>query len=377
MNNQRPYPTALGQQKERVSERSCPRCRFRLVTIRIEHAVDVDRCHHCRGSFLDPGEETALLGPLASPSIWRDSKLVTQLGTSSLKSPVSGKLMTRYRLDFGKAVVIDKCEESGGLWLDAGEGDTLRRILEKAAQAKDSPLEKQRPALHAGTYLFQVFSGAPLEVWNPRSRFPWMTLGIITACIVVFALQLVDAHSATQNSIIDTFALSPRLFQGESLWGVITYMFLHGSTGHLFGNLLYLYIFGDNVEDKLGRREFLQLYILAGIAGGIVQVLLAGPESLSVVGASGAIAGVIAAYWVLFPFVRLRMVFFFIPLYFGIGVYTAGWLLINLDMSMMSTNASHTAWFCHLGGFAAGILLAWPHRQKSYAEILGERFRKH
>ena len=376
MNNYAKKPIRPDRHRERRSDRTCPRCQFQLHTLRVGDAVDVDRCHHCRGSFLDPGEETALLGPLADPKIWRDSKLTTHLGTSSLQSPVTNRLMTRYRLAFESSVVIDRCEDTGGLWLDAGEGDKLRSLLQKAAQAKDSPLESQRPDLHAGTYLFQLFSGIPLEVWNPRTRFPWTTLWVMAVCIGVFALQLTSQQSSNSQVLIDHFALSPNLFAGESIWGVVTYMFLHGSTAHLFGNMVYLYIFGDNVEDKLGRRNFLKLYLLSGVAGGVAQVIFAGPEGLSVVGASGAIAGVIAAYWVLFPFVRVRMVFLFIPFYFGIGVYTAGWLIMNLWMSMASTAASHTAWFCHLGGFAAGLLLAWPHRSKSYSELLGERFRK-
>ena len=376
MNNYAKKPVRTAQHVERTSDRTCPRCRFALSTIKVANAVDVERCYHCRGSFLDPGEETALLGPLASPAIWQASELVTHLGTSELESPVTGRLMTRIRLVYEKSVELDRCEDTGGLWLDAGEGDTLRELLEKAAQAKTSPLETNRPELHAGTYIFQLFSGAPLEVWNPRTLFPWTTFWIIAACMGVFALELLSGTSSGDNSLVDAFALSPQLFEGDNIWGILTYMFLHGSTAHLFGNMLYLYIFGDNVEDKLGRRTFLKLYLTCGVAGGIAQVLFAGPEGLAVVGASGAIAGVIAAYWILFPFVRLRMVFFAIPIYLGIGTYTAGWLAINLWMSTLSTGQTHTAWFCHLGGFAAGILMAWPHRTKRYADIVGEKFKK-
>ena len=351
--------------------RACPRCRFQLVVHNLE-GVEIDHCHHCDGSFLDPGEESALFGPLLSSDVWQDSDMCTSQGVSRLLSPVSGKPMHAYRVFFRKPVEIDRCEQSGGLWLDGGEADRLRELVETASQADSSPLKAQRPKLGIFNYLLQLGTGLPLEVWNPRRRFPWAMLSLVLACVAIFGIELVYGMDP-DNPVIRHFALDPGLFQGEQVWGLFSYMFLHGGFMHIIGNLFMLYILGDNIEDELGGGRFLGLYFLSGLAGGAAEVGLSG-AGVQVVGASAAIAGVMAAYWVLFPRVRLRMLIVGIPVYMGVGVFFGLWVGFNL--LMLSIGTPGVAWIGHLGGFVVGLCMALPYRRRPFAQIMRERVAK-
>ncbi len=144
----------------------------------------------CSGTFFDPGKEASLFGPLLSSDIWQDSTICTSKRISKLLSPVSGRPMRADRVFFRKPVEIDRCEQSGELWLDKGEADRLRELVETASQADASPLKEQRPKRGLFSYLVQLGTGLPLEVRNPRRRFSWATISLVLACVIVFAFEL-------------------------------------------------------------------------------------------------------------------------------------------------------------------------------------------
>ncbi len=144
---------------------------------------------------------------------------------------------------------------------------------------------------------------------------------------------------------------------------LITSMFLHGSLLHVLGNMLYLWVFGDNVEGAMGRGRFIAFYLLCGIAAGLAQMALSPHSTIPQIGASGAIAGVLGAYFMLFPTSRILTVipiFFFIRLISIPAVVVLGiWILLQVISSATSLGAgSGVAWFAHIGGFAAGMALA-------------------
>jgi membrane associated rhomboid family serine protease len=155
----------------------------------------------------------------------------------------------------------------------------------------------------------------------------------------------------------------------RDLWELLTplsAMFLHGGWGHLLGNMLYLYIFGNNVEDTLGRGRFLLFYLTCGVLSFLAQVVLQSNSMVPNVGASGAIAGVLGAYFLLFPRARILTLvplFFFFPLveipaFFFLGI----WFLMQFlsgaaTIGHVSALAGGVAWWAHIGGFLAGMLL--------------------
>jgi rhomboid family protein len=216
----------------------------------------------------------------------------------------------------------------------------------------------------------------PVSDDNPlRSiRVPGVTYGLIAANVVVFALQVIGTADGGA-AMLASFALVPsELFHIAAPGGVepipggavvvvpawltlITYQFLHGGILHLFFNMLFLWVFGDNVEDAMGHVRFLVFYLLSGVAGGLAHAFFMPGSSLPLVGASGAIAGVIAAYLMLHPRVRVWVLAFrILPLRLPAAVVLGVWALWQVAMVVTATSDG-TAWWAHVGGMAAGAVL--------------------
>ncbi len=220
----------------------------------------------------------------------------------------------------------------------------------------------------------------PLRDINPTEKFPFVTLSIVILCTLVF-LKEISLPPDQLNQMIATFGFVPRNFffsdlpVTERFVPVLSSMFLHGGFMHLFGNMLYLWIFGNNVEDRLGHMNFLIFYILSGIAAAFTQGIFDINSEIPMIGASGAIAGVLAAYFILFPGARIRtLVFFFpwitvteIPAFILIGI----WFILQFFNSLASITATGpgVAYLAHVGGFVAGFILIFifpKRRQRRY-----------
>lgn len=199
-----------------------------------------------------------------------------------------------------------------------------------------------------------------------RSRhFPLMTWMILGANTLVFLFMLL-LNDGQLESFVNTLALIPARWQSNPIWFGVTIfssMFMHGGWMHFLSNMWILFIFGDNVEDQMGPFGFLIFYLLSGVAAGILQ-FLAFPNSLiPTIGASGAIAGVMGAYVVLYPRARVvTLVFFFfittinIPaiLYLGIWFFTQ---FFSGVAALGQVAVGGVAWWAHIGGFVFGLLL--------------------
>lgn len=212
----------------------------------------------------------------------------------------------------------------------------------------------------------------PLRDENPTRRFAWVTMAIIALNSAAFAYELSLPTKALQ-SFIATWALTPASLVGNPadprIWlTVIVSMFLHGGWIHLGGNMLYLWIFGNNIEDRLGGVRFIGFYLASGLAAALGQVVAAPTSAVPLIGASGAIAGVLGAYLVMYPRARvltLIPIFFIfelisVPAVFVIGV----WFLMQVAQGVGSisnqANAGGVAWWAHVGGFLAGAALIAP-----------------
>ena len=193
----------------------------------------------------------------------------------------------------------------------------------------------------------------PLKDENPRSRFPFVNFLFIIVNVVVFVLSL-----SAFEFFINNYGFKPAEF---SILTLFTSMFLHGSIAHIFGNMWFLYIFGDNVEDKFGHFKYVAFYILSGIAASIAHFLLNINSNIPAVGASGAISGVLGAYLVLFPRVRVYVTGGFghvgkVSAWFMLGVWFL-FQLISGTFSLFGTQ-SGIAFFAHIGGFVFGVIFA-------------------
>ena len=211
----------------------------------------------------------------------------------------------------------------------------------------------------------------PLRDTIPSSRVPIVNYAIIALNVLVFWHEVTLGSRA--EAFVMHYGLVPRHFAFDAL---VTSMFVHGSWLHLLGNMLYLYIFGDNVEDRLGHGRFVLFYLLCGAAAGAAQALTAPGSSVPMVGASGAIAGVAGAYVLFFPRARvltLLPIFIFVqlievPAVFFIGV----WFLwqIASGVATLGHDEAGVAFWAHVGGFVAGLVLGPVLRQRQGRENL-------
>lgn len=205
----------------------------------------------------------------------------------------------------------------------------------------------------------------PLYDENPRRTFPLFTISLIALNVTAFVMQL--QVPGGMASAINQYAMVPADFLDNPISQyptLLTSMFMHGGPAHLAGNMLYLWIFGDNIEDRLGRFGFLLFYLLCGVLAGISHMMADPTSSIPAVGASGAISGILGAYLILFPGVRVRTLIFLgfyiaivrIPTIILLGI----WILLQVSNSMSIGVEGGVAWMAHIGGFAAGALLIYP-----------------
>jgi membrane associated rhomboid family serine protease len=206
-----------------------------------------------------------------------------------------------------------------------------------------------------------IYDNDPLE---RKSNRPYVTFALIAINIAVFAF-VSGTSDKVATEILLNFAMFPVAVSGEAVTGgfmppsltLFTYMFLHGGWLHVLLNMLFLFVFGDNIEDALGHGRFLVFYLLCGIAGGAAHALAAPLSNIPLVGASGAIAGVIAAYMMIRPCARITaLIFVFIPIRLA-SYWVLGFWAISQVWHVFSLDKSDTAWWAHVGGLAAGALL--------------------
>lgn len=212
----------------------------------------------------------------------------------------------------------------------------------------------------------------PIGDDNPSHSRPIVTVGLIAACVLIFLWQFT---LGPENSVRALYALGmiPAVLFGDvelpsdiavipAHLTLLTSMFMHGGWMHLIGNMLYLWVFGNNVEDAMGARRFIVFYLLSGIGAALVQAWSEPSARIPMVGASGAVSGVLGAYLLLYPHARVHLVLplgfflhtFRLPAVVVIGV----WIAIQLLSSMEAQpDEGGTAWFAHIGGFFVGMAL--------------------
>jgi membrane associated rhomboid family serine protease len=204
----------------------------------------------------------------------------------------------------------------------------------------------------------------PIKVTQPSYSKPVVTILLIMANVLVFLhefwLQMVDPYSL--NHFMTLYSLRPAYFHFANIF---TSMFVHANWIHVIGNMLFLWVFGESVEDILGHGKYLLFYLLCGVAAAIAQIAIDPSSRVPIVGASGAIAGVMGAYLVKFPKSRVVMLFWFfffftfdLPAWFML-VYWFGLQFAGGLGSIAQTTQGGTAFFAHLGGFVAGIVLVY------------------
>ena len=207
----------------------------------------------------------------------------------------------------------------------------------------------------------------PLKDDNPKSTFPFVTIFIITANILVYIYQLTLGTKTGESFILSAGAIPYEITHFVDTAPVdlirppltlFSAMFIHGGLLHVAGNMLYLWIFGDNIEDRLGHVRFAVFYVLTGLIASIAHVITVPDSTIPMIGASGAVAGILGAYFLLYPRAHvLTLIFFFffvdivrIPALIFLGL----WFVFQI---LSSGAGGGIAWYAHIGGFVGGVLL--------------------
>jgi membrane associated rhomboid family serine protease len=212
----------------------------------------------------------------------------------------------------------------------------------------------------------------PLSDENPTFLRPVVTIAIIAANIAVFLYQLslLVADPRLEEALIYQFGVVPAamthgVFLGTGeYYRTLTSMFLHGGWLHIIGNMLYLWIFGNNVEDSMGHLRFVIFYLLTGVIAACAHIAIQPASTIPTIGASGAVSGILGAYLVLHPHARIKtlvplFVFFtvaYIPAWLFLVVWI-GWQVLSQSLVSASPTAGGVAYGAHIGGFIAGALL--------------------
>jgi len=327
------------RQKTAPQGRPCPHCGRRMATVPADTGVatvELDVCRNCACVWLDPGERGAL--PQAPPE-----------QTVGVDEP---ELSPEAR----EAIAAERIER---IRLEYAEGERTR-----------GPDETWQwlPGL----------LGFPVECGVPAVRTrPWVTWGATALCVIVFVGALIAGGGAALRRVIDTWGFVPAEWYRMGGATLVAGFFLHAGVLHLVGNMYFLVVFGDNVEDQLGWKRFALLLLFAHLAGKVTHGFLDPRSALPLVGASAGISGVIAYYAVAFPKARLGMLFFFffwlrLPAY----VWLVLWGLLQLFTAQAqlagTTNVSALG---HLGGAAVGFVaaLAVRRRRREALDLAGAR----
>ncbi len=207
----------------------------------------------------------------------------------------------------------------------------------------------------------------PIRDHNPSGRTPYVVYTLLFINVAVYLGTLgLSADPRTLGEFYYTYAIIPaRITSGQGFDTLVTSMFIHGGFAHIAGNMLFLWIFGDNLEDKMGHVKFLGFYMAGGIGAGLIHVLAGPGSTVPTIGASGAIAAVMGGYLLLFPKARVDILLILI-IFFKVFPVPA-WVMLGLWFVLQAVGgfgadaqAGGVAYWAHIGGFAVGLLLTVP-----------------
>jgi membrane associated rhomboid family serine protease/Zn-finger nucleic acid-binding protein len=339
------------------------------VVMGAHDVVQIDACPVCNGAWFDAGELDLLAGETAD----LESALDPESRPSKRKCPRGCGLLREHDLPGLIRTPVDHCPNCRGTWLDGHERHKLAKSTTREGQQDRKKQLARRGAIWAAQLLVQL----PVEVENPARSTPWVVYTLLVTLLGMYGLQyfgiidLADCIPGFGGMPIGDLCLAPVAGPLRHQWKVLglealtqgswytlaTHWMLHGSLLHLLFNCYFLYIFGDNVEHLFGRIRFALFFVAAAVAGGLAEVLLTKNTMGTIIGASGGIAGVMAAYLWCFPRNKLFQVVLFIQLKLPVWFYLIAWFALQGVMGLFSTKDAGVAWFAHIFGFAFGAAL--------------------
>ncbi|WP_020408588.1 rhomboid family intramembrane serine protease [Hahella ganghwensis] len=338
----------------KYASKNCPSCQESSLKHIVFMGENVLQCSICQGLWFDDGELNRAIAHHHEDIDKHCHKegLGQHLGTSERQCRDCQKPLQHYHLLEEYQVVIDCCASCNGIWLDKEEVDQVLHSP-KIREA----IEKLNKKTSWRSWVFQALTQMPVEYNIPVKRAPVVTWGLIGLCIITFLIGFIDPN--LDETLFRTFALSSETpGTAQFLMQFISYQFLHGGWLHLLGNMYFLWVVGDNLEEALGRMKFLGIYLVSGMVAGFGELVfqkLSGHPPLPLVGASGSVAALFGIYLIFFRYASLSFMIFVFQKKLSPVWYFVIWSGLNiLGLALGDTGVAYVA---HLSGFAFGILV--------------------
>lgn len=208
----------------------------------------------------------------------------------------------------------------------------------------------------------------PLRDDIPANKKPVITYIIVATNVIVFLYEM-SLGKGLQNFLVSYGVIPQNILAGNHLYTLFTSMFMHGGFWHILGNMLYLWIFGNNVEDALGKFWFVVMYLLSGLVGSFAHILVSSNSTIPTIGASGAVSGVLGCYLLLYPKARVLalvpIIFFIRIIMLPAYIFLGFWIFLQMIYGFGSIGGSAgVAYFAHIGGFVIGVILGLIFKRK-------------
>ncbi len=335
--------------------KDCPRCAGQKLTPVEAQGQVLDTCEKCNGLWFERGE---------LESAWQHAHGALPPGRALLEEehtawgeplpqtgdtagcPDCGTTLQRHQLSPKFQVEVERCPACQGVWVE----DSQRCAIYYAPKVRAALTNISKPT-NWPVFLFQLFTRLPVEFnMKPRGR-PWVNHGLIILNVFIFLMVIAEESLYLAGGMIPA-----ELMRGQ-IYTLITYQFQHADLMHIFGNMFFLYLVGDNLEDMMGHYNYLLVYLSGGAFAGLSQWMVDPAGVIPVVGASGSVAALFGIYMIWFRRARLT---FMIILY---QVKVAPWIFFGVwavyQIIDMSLGVEGVAYMAHLGGLAFGLAVGW------------------
>lgn len=381
----------------------CPRCNVTLKGYRLD-AGFIHVCSYCDGRAVAMPVIRKFIPEPILKDLWQ--KTIAETATSEISCPSCTHKMSNVTLYLeGRVEYFDVCENCHFIWFDPNEFERLPKNAAKTSRPKDLPaeakkilaqatidsLQRQREFEEIGIsspdHWWEIilgFFGMPVEYNDTEIKPPVVTYLVGFAMILATGLSYSNLETTIQG-----WGLIPNQLTRHFGMTFISSFLLHGGATHLIGNLYFLLVFGDNVEDKLGPKSFLLLLLLAALVGDLVHILIDPRSTMPVVGASGGISGLLVYYCLSFPRAKVGLLFWFRWIRIPVGLMIFFWIVGQIIGAFQQIDGfSDVSALSHLGGALIGVVFwlftrkpstsdnAWPgHGQIQAQNMSGREFK--
>lgn len=340
----------------------CPKCVN--VALEVTHycGEEIDVCRQCGGLWFEKNQVNRMIEEINDGPIGEcySHHFGEPQGSTELNCPDCGSHLEAVHLLKDYQTELDICRKCDGSWIDKDELTSVENSTELRGA-----LDELNKKVSWKTYLFQFLTQMPVEYNLKTKSKSWVNWSLIAINILIFCAYYFNIESF--GFVLENFALRPAdVNNGQEIWTLLTCVFLHGSVMHLVGNMYFLYIIGDNLEDALGHKKYLMYYLICGIGASLFSLVMSQDPNIPSVGASGAIAGLFGMYLMWFRHASLTFMFVIYQKKLSAVWFFAIWIAINIfGLIVLQDGVDYGA---HIGGFVVGLVIGYFLKEKVLAE---------